>query len=213
MKSLESFLVSKSNLVFNPASLEEDLTALQTVYKNSGRFSARVQPKVINRTNNRVDLIFEIYEGGVVEIEKINFVGNREFSDRRLRRVLSSKQAGVLRKIILRDTLIEEKISLDKRLLVDFYRSRGFADFRINDVNTELSEEKDGFFITYNISEGPKFAFGEVNLRSNVKDVLISDFKNFINLIPGETYSPELVQNEITKLEDKLQAKDLNLFV
>ena len=206
-EKLESFLVSKSNLVFNPASLEEDLTALQTVYKNSGRFSARVQPKVINRPNNRVDLIFEIYEGGVVEIEKISFVGNREFSDRRLRRVLSSKQAGVLRKIILRDTLIEEKISLDKRLLVDFYRIRGFADFRINDVNTELSEEKDGFFITYNISEGPKFAFGDVNLRSNVNDVLISDFKNFLTLIPGETYSPELVQNEITMLEDKLQAK------
>ena len=78
----------------------------------------------------------------------------------------------------MRDTLIEEKISLDKRRLADFYRSRGFADFRINDVNTELSEEKDGFFITYNISEGPKFFVGEVNLRSNVNEVLISDFKN-----------------------------------
>ena len=73
--------------------------------------------------------------------------------------MLSSKQAGLLRKIILRDTLIEEKISLDKRLLVDFYRSRGFADFKINDVSTELSEEKDGFFINYNITEGPKFTF------------------------------------------------------
>ena len=206
-EKLKSFIVTEPNLVFNPVSLEEDLTALQTAYKNSGRFSARVQPKVINRSNNRVDLIFEIYEGSVVEIEKINFVGNREFSDRRLRRVLSSKQAGVLRKIIMSDILIEEKISLDKRRLADFYRSRGFADFRINDVNTELSEEKDGFFITYNISEGPKFALGEVKLRSNVKEVLISDFKNFISLIPGETYSPKLIQNEITKLEEKLQAR------
>ena len=94
-----------------------------------------------------------------------------------------------------------------KGCLADFYRSRGFADFRINDVNTELSEEKDGFFITYNISEGPKFALGEVKLRSNVKEVLISDFKNFISLIPGETYSPKLIQNEITKLEEKLQAR------
>ena len=98
-EKLKSFIANKSNLVFNPVSLEEDLTALQTVYKNSGRFSARVQPKVINRSNNRVDLIFEIYEGSVVEIEKINFVGNREFSDRRLRRVLSSKQAGCLEKL------------------------------------------------------------------------------------------------------------------
>ncbi len=206
-EKLTSFIATKSNFFFNPVSLEEDLTALQTVYKNSGRFSARVQPKVINLSNNRVDLIFEIYEGSVVEIEKINFVGNREFSDRRLRRVLSSKQAGLLRKIIMRDTLIDERISLDKRLLVDFYRSRGFADFKINNVNTELSEEKDGFFITYNITEGPKFVVGEVNLRSNVKEILISDFKNFVTLTPGEPYSPTLVQNAITKLEDTLQAR------
>ena len=206
-EKLISFISTKSNFVFSPVSLEEDLTALQTVYKNSGRFSARVQPKVINLSNNRVDLIFEIYEGSVVEIEKINFVGNREFSDRRLRRVLSSKQAGLLRKIIMRDTLIDERISLDKRLLVDFYRSRGFADFKINNVNTELSEEKDGFFITYNITEGPKFVVGEVNLRSNVKEILISDFKNFVTLTPGEPYSPTLVQNGITKLEDTLQAR------
>ena len=130
-EKLSSFLITRSNLALTPASLEKDLKALQEVYKNTGRYSARVQSKVINLSNNRVDLIFEIYEGKVVEIEKINFVGNRKFSDRRLRRVLNTKQAGLLRKIILRDTLIEEKISLDKRLLVDFYRSRGFADFKI----------------------------------------------------------------------------------
>ena len=129
-EKLTSFLATKPNLVFTPVSLEKDLAALHAVYKNSGRYSARVQSKVINLSNNRVNLIYEIYEGGVIEIEKINFVGNREFSNRRLRRVLSSKQAGLLRKIILRDTLIEEKISekgltltLGKANLVSFFFS------------------------------------------------------------------------------------------
>ena len=205
-EKLESFLVTQSNIVFSPQTLKKDLNALQTVYKNSGRYSAKVQPKIINLSNNRVNLIFEIYEGNVLEIEKINFVGNREYSNRRLRRVLSTKQAGILRKIILRDTLVEEKISLDKKLLIDFYRSRGFADFKINNVNTELSEEKDGFFITYNITEGPKFSIGQVNLRSNVKEVSVSDFENIINLKSGQTYSPSIVQSAITDLEEKLQA-------
>ena len=206
-EKLSSFLETKSNLVFTPVSLEKDLNGLQAVYRNSGRYSAKINPKIINLSNNRVNLIFEIFEGNVVEIEKINFVGNREFSSRRLRRVLSSKQAGLLRKIILRDTLIEERISVDKKLLVDFYRSRGFADFKINDVNTELSEEKDGFFITFNITEGPKFEVGEVKLSSNVKDVSASDFKKFIKLKSGETYSPATLQSTIAELEEKLQAK------
>jgi len=152
-------------------------------------------------------LVFEIYEGNVVEIEKISFVGNREFSNRRLRRVLSSKQAGFLRKIILRDTLIEEKISLDRRLLADFYRSRGFADFKINGVNTELTEEKDGFFITYNITEGPQFTVGDVKLVSNVKDVNAPEYEQFITFKQGETYSPVSLQSAVTQLEEKLQAR------
>lgn len=205
-EKLLSFLVNDSNLVFTPVGLEKDLTALQTIYRNSGRLSARVQSKIINLPNNRINLIFEIFEGSVVEIEKINFVGNREFSNSRLRRVLSSKQAGLLRKIILRDTLIEEKIALDKRLLIDFYRSRGFAEFKINSVNVELSEEKDGFFMTFNVTEGPKFAVGEIKLRSTVKDISVSDFETLIKLKTGETYSPVVLQSTITSLEDRLQA-------
>ena len=206
-EKLVSFIVTKSNLVFTPARLEKDLTAIKSVYRNSGRLSAIVKPKIINLSNNRVNLVFEIYEGNVVEIEKISFVGNREFSNRRLRRVLSSKQAGFLRKIILRDTLIEEKISLDRRLLADFYRSRGFADFKINGVNTELTEEKDGFFITYNITEGPQFTVGDVRLVSNVKDVNASEFEKFITFKQGETYSPVSLQSAVTQLEEKLQAR------
>ena len=206
-EKLASFIVTKSNLVFTPVGLEKDLTAIKSVYRNSGRLLAKVKPKIINLSNNRVNLVFEIYEGNVVEIEKISFVGNREFSNRRLRRVLSSKQAGFLRKIILRDTLIEEKISLDRRLLADFYRSRGFADFKINGVNTELTEEKDGFFITYNITEGPQFTVGDVKLVSNVKDVNASEFEKFITFKQGETYSPVSLQSAVTQLEEKLQAR------
>ena len=206
-EKLASFIVTKSNLVFTPVRLEKDLTTIKSVYRNSGRLSAKVKPKIINLSNNRVNLVFEIYEGNVVEIEKISFVGNREFSNRRLRRVLSSKQAGFLRKIILRDTLIEEKISFDRRLLADFYRIRGFADFKINGVNTELTEEKDGFFITYNITEGPQFTVGDVKLVSNVKDVNASEFEKFITFKQGETYSPVSLQSAVTQLEEKLQAR------
>ena len=74
---LSSFIETKSRFVFAPKTLENDVEELQKVYKNSGRILASIQPKVINLPNNRVNLVFEVYEGSVVEIEKINFVGNR----------------------------------------------------------------------------------------------------------------------------------------
>ncbi len=76
-EKLASFVITQSNQVFTPLSLEKDLTALQAVYKNSGRYSARVQSKVIKLSNNRINLIFEIYEGSVIDFSKFsNFVGN-----------------------------------------------------------------------------------------------------------------------------------------
>ena len=135
------------------------------------------------------DVIFEISEGSTVEIERINFVGNRSFSDGRLRRVLESKQAGLLRKLILRDTLINERISLDKRLLTDFYRSRGFADFEIYDVNAELSEEKDAFFISYNIKEGPRFEIGAVeNVLNGHIDPFVESYLRWVRSESNEIY-------------------------
>ena len=205
-EKLSSFIETKSRFVFAPKMLENDVAELQKVYKNSGRILASIQPKVINLSDNRVNLIFEIYEGSVVEIEKINFVGNRTFSDRKLRRVLRSKQAGFFRKIIQKDNLIDEKISLDKKLLTEFYKNRGFADFKINDVNVELSEERDGFFITYNITEGPQFSLGKIDFTSAVKELNATNFISVTNLKSGEVYSPTDVQSNISKLEENLQA-------
>ena len=205
-EKLSSFIETKSRFVLAPNTLENDVAELQKVYKNSGRILARIQPKTINLSDNRVNVVFEIYEGSVVEIETINFVGNRTFSDRKLRGVLRTKQASVFRKIIQKDNLIDERISLDKKLLTEFYKNRGFADFRINNVNAELSEERDGFFITYNITEGPQFSLGKIDFISAVKELNASNFTSFSNLKSGEVYSPTDVKSNISKLEENLQA-------
>lgn len=205
-EKLSSFIETKSRFVLAPNTLENDVAELQKVYKNSGRILARIQPKVINLSDNRVNVVFEVYEGSVVEIETINFVGNRTFSDRKLRGVLRTKQASVFRKIIQKDNLIDERISLDKKLLTEFYKNRGFADFRINNVNAELSEERDGFFITYNITEGPQFSLGKIDFISAVKELNASNFTSFSNLKSGEVYSPTDVKSNISKLEENLQA-------
>ena len=45
----------------------------------------RVEPKIIQLEQGRVDLVFEINEGDVTGIKRISFVGNEHFSDGTLR--------------------------------------------------------------------------------------------------------------------------------
>lgn len=207
---MSSILKLKVRFALKPEVLEQDLNNLTAVYKNSGRITARINPKIIELSDNRVNLIFEIYEGNIAEIEKISFVGNRSFSDRRLRRVLDSKQAGFLRKIISRDTLIDERILLDRKLLTEFYQSRGFVDFRIINVSSQLSEEKDGFFISYNLTEGPRYTFGKVNLVSEVTGISSDSLRGLIDSKSGQIYSPMAIQAEVSRMGEYLQKKGIN---
>ncbi len=198
---LSALVESQSRRVLNPATAERDANAIADAYAESGRVAARVTPRVIRRSDNRADLVFEVFEGSLAEIERLSFVGNRKFSDRRLRRVLGTKQAGLLRVLVKRDTLVEDRIAFDRQVLTDFYQSRGYVDVRITGVNAELARERDGYFLTFNLEEGQQFSFGEVTATSDLPEVDIELFQDALKVRPGVVYSPSLVESSIARLE------------
>ena len=198
---LSALVRSQSRRVYSVSQVRDDANAIAEAYANQGRIAASVEPRIIRRSDNRVDVIFEIAEGGVVEIERLSFVGNRTFSDRRLRRVLNTKQAGLLRIFVQRDTYIEDRVEFDKQVLADFYNSRGYIDFQIQSVTSELSKTRDSFFLTFRVQEGQQFSFGKLTTTSNLEDVDTADFKKALKIGPGDIYSPALVENTIVRME------------
>ena len=200
-EALGSVVGSTARRVFNPSLAEKDASAIAEAYSNDGRLAARVQPKVIKRSQNRVDLVFEIFEGDNVEVERLSFVGNRKFSERRLRRVLGTKQAGIFRRFVRRDTFVEDRVDFDKQVLRDFYFSRGYVDMRVNSVNAELTQERDGYFLGFNIQEGQQFQFGTVSVTSEINSVDGDEYAKIVKVRPGVVYSPTLVEAEIARLE------------
>lgn len=209
-ETLATLVQSQSRRVFSPSTAEADAGRITEAYSQQGRIAARVQPKVIRRSDNRIDLVFEVFEGGVSEIERIGFAGNQVLNDRRLRRVLETKQAGIFRALIQSDTFIEDRIEFDRQVLRDFYQSRGYVDFRTTSVNAELSEKRDGYFITFNVEEGQQFNFGEVTATSDLAEVDTDVFQRAIRLRSGRTYSPTAVETEIARLERLAIREGLN---
>lgn len=197
--------------VFRPSQVEADANTLVEAYADLGRVNATVTPRFIRRSGNRVDVVFEVSEGRVTEIERLSFVGNRAFTDRRLRRVLETKQAGALRFLIGKDTFVEDRIGLDRVLLRDFYQARGYVDFQILSVSNEFSRERNGFFLTFTVQEGQKYKFGEITTSSEVPGVDAADFARLARIRSGRTYTPELVDNTISRMEALAQKKGLNL--
>lgn len=198
---LEKVLKSKEKYVLDAQTVEQDRKNIAEIYAVRGRLAARINPKVIKKSENRVDLVFEIFEGGVIEIQKIGIVGNKAFSDRRLRRVLSTKQAGPFRAFVRSDTFVEERIEFDKKVLEEFYISRGFVDFRVNSVNAELTEERDGYFVVFNITEGQQFSVGNVAVETSLKELDTAQYYKILNLKAGSVYSAKVTELDVEKIE------------
>ena len=199
---LFGILQSQSRRVYSPATAEQDAESIAEAYRASGRLTATVNPVIIRRGENRVDLVFEVTEGRVVETQRIAFVGNRSFSDRRLRRVLESTQAGLFAVLIRSDTFIEDRIALDQQLLTDFYFDRGYIDFEVLSVTPELTRARDAYFVTFNVREGQSFSFGNISVVSEIAEIDADAYAATMRIREGVTYSPRLVDNTITRMEN-----------
>jgi outer membrane protein insertion porin family len=209
-EKLSELIQSQPRRIYSPSLAESDAAAIAEAYRISGRLAASVTPKIIRRNDNRVDLVFEITEGKVVENERISFVGNKAFSDRRLRQVLETKQAGLLRNFIQRDTYVPERLDLDRKLLTDFYQSRGYIDFQVLESGADVSRERDATFVTFTVREGLSYDIGNVTTVSEVEGLDAAEFEAVQKIRSGQTYSPLLIDNNVTRMETLALKKGLN---
>lgn len=207
---LLSLVQSQPRRVFTPAQAEADTAAMIGAYARQGRINAAITPRIIRLPENRVDLVFEVTESGVTEVERISFIGNRTYSERRLRRVLETKQAGIFRFLVGRDTYSPERVAEDREVLNDFYQSRGYVDFVIQNVDVSLTRERDAYLVTYNLREGQQFAFGNVTVESEINGVSAADFMDAVRVRTGATYSPVPIDTDINRLERLAIDKGLN---
>jgi len=209
-EDLAKIVKSQSRRVYSAAQAEADAAALTEAYTEAGRLAARIEPRVIDRGDNKVDLVFEIREGRVTEVERLSFTGNRAFSDRRLRQVLETKQAGIFRQLVQRDTFVADRTELDKSLLVDFYRSRGYIDAAVTGVSSEFSTERDAFFLTFSIREGQKYSFSDVSVASEYEGVDAAEFRELVKIRKGVAYSPTAIDTTIARMESLAVKKGLD---
>ena len=168
--NLNELVTSKQRQTLLISQVEKDTNKIATAYADTGRISAIVTPKVIELSDNRVDLVFEITEGRITEVEKITFTGNRAFSDFRLKGVIATKQAGIFRRFIKSDTFVKDKLDYDIDLLRNFYINKGFIDFEVQS-SVKLTREKGAFLINYNIKEGQKYSFNEIKFNTNIINI------------------------------------------
>jgi outer membrane protein insertion porin family len=193
---------SKPRQVFTRARVQADVERILTIYRRSGRYNAVVEPKIIRLEQGRVDLVFEIDEGDVTGIKRISFVGNEHFGDGTLRGKIRTTESAWWRFLSSDDRFDPDRLNLDRELLRKFYLSEGYADFRVISAVAELSPNRDGFFITFTISEGERYKFGKVEVTSRFQGLDVDTLKGYLTMSEGDWYNADEVEKTVSAMAD-----------
>ena len=200
-KELLPLIKSKERQAFSRAQVVKDSRIISDFYRFKSRYSARVEPKIIERDNGFVDLVFEIDEGSILQISQIDFVGNKSFSDRQLRDVIKSKRAGVFSSFFTSDNYSEDSQEADKYLLKKFYNDQGFPDAKVIASLGGLKDGGDSAFLTYSIYEGPYFDFGDVSIRSMVKGISPSIYEKSVVASKGDKFNSSQIKETLDNIK------------
>ncbi len=203
-ETLENETELRSRIVFTRTKVQNDVQRILELYRRSGRFAATVEPKVIELPQNRVDLAFEINEGPVTGIKSINFVGNRAYSDGRLREEISTSETSIWAFLSSSDTYDPDRVTFDRELLRRFYLSEGYADFRVISVVAELTPDREGFIITFTLDEGERYRFGAVDIQTSLRNLDPEGLREELTTEEGDWYDASAVENSINKLTESV---------
>ncbi|MEM8791109.1 MAG: outer membrane protein assembly factor BamA [Pseudomonadota bacterium] len=207
-EDLNQIISLRPRLPLTRSAAEADAQAIIEVYRRTGRFGASVEPVVIERSENRVDLVFEISEGELTGVSSIDFIGNEVFSDRQLRNAIDTSESSFLSSFFGGDVYDPDRLELDKELLRQYYLNRGYADFEVLSATAELTPDKESFFLTFTVQEGEEYAFGTFDVIVNARGL---EQEEFLAIVPtdleGEVYDASEVEEIADSLSDLAAAR------
>jgi outer membrane protein insertion porin family len=189
---------------FSQATLDSDVEAVKAAYKRIGRDDAAVTTQIMDLGDNRVNVVFNINEGGRTQITAVNFVGNSAYSNRRLSDLIATKRSTFLSVILRDDVYDEDKLRADQELLRRFYYNHGYADFQVVSAVGELDSATNKYTVTITVQEGDRYNFGDISVESTIPEVDSKSLESVVETRKGDVYNAKSVENTIIGLTEKV---------
>jgi outer membrane protein insertion porin family len=186
--------------IFTKSHVQADVQKIVELYRRSGRISAVVTPKIVELPQKRVDLVFEINEGPKTGILNVNFLGNKAFNDNTLKDVVVTKESAWYKFFASNDNYDPDRIEYDREQLRKYYTNRGYYDFHVVSSIAELESNQRNFVVTYTIDEGPKYKFGKLTVKTDLKKLNGDVLRLLLPIREGQTYQSDRIENAVDAL-------------
>lgn len=206
-KDLTKEVQLKPRAVFTRAKVQADVQRIVELYRRNGKFAARVVPEIIQRPDNRVDLIFSITDGPTTGVSRISFIGNHVFDSDTLKGQIATEESRWWKFLASNDNYDPDRLQFDRESLRRYYINRGYADFKVLSAVAQLTPDRTSFYITFTVSEGMRYHVGNVTIDSKIRELPAAQLRPIVDVQSGDVYSQEAVQKAIDALTNAAGTK------
>src|SRR3954468_25049147 len=206
-KDLTKEVQIKPRAVFTRAKVQADVQRIVELYRRNGKFAARVEPQIIQRPQNRVDLIFSITDGPTTGVSRINFTGNHIFDTDTLKGQIATEESRWWKFLASNDNYDPDRLQFDKESLRRYYVNRGYADFKVLNAVAALTPDRTSFYLNFTVEEGVRYRFGKITIDSKIKELPASQLMPLIEAHQGDIYAQSEVQKAIDALTNSAGTK------
>ena len=209
-EKIKEFIKSKEKGSFIKNNIQEDINIIKTLYSTIGYNFAEVDAKVRNINEKNVDLVFEINRGEITRISKISFLGDKKIKEKRLRDIIASEE-NKFWKFITRNTRFSENlVNLDKRLLVNYYKSMGYYDVEVTSSSVQV-KDTENVNIVYTINAGQRYTIKKIATKvdSVFDNELFFPLEKIYKKYIGDYYSPFKIKKILEEIDLLIEANNL----
>ena len=204
------FIKSKEKGSYIKNNIQEDINIIKTLYSSIGYNFADVEAKIRKIDEKNLDLIFEIERGEITRISKISFLGDKKIKEKRLRDIIASEE-NKFWKFITRNTRFSENlISLDKRLLVNYYKSVGYYDVKVTSSSVQV-KDSENVNIIYTIDAGQRYTIKKIATKvdSVFDNELFFPLEKIYKKYIGDYYSPFKIKKILDEIDLLIESNNL----
>lgn len=207
---IRKLIKSKEKKPFIKSFLTEDINLIKRLYSSIGFNFAEVETKIREIDKENLDLVINIERGNKTKISKINFIGNKSFRSNRLKQVIASEEDKFWKFLSKNTNFNKEILNLNKRLLINYYKSNGFYDVKVKSNQAEINENKN-VDLTYSIDEGKRYYINKISTKvdSVLDGQLFFPLQDIYKKYAGGYYSPFKIKKMLEEIDIIIEKNDL----
>ncbi|MCC6848538.1 MAG: outer membrane protein assembly factor BamA, partial [Deltaproteobacteria bacterium] len=200
-EDVEAALKIRPHTILDTEKMRRGIADAKKLYEEKGYLDAAITPKTepVAGAANEVALTYVVDEGAIVRIQEIEIEGNTAFSDRKLKRVMTTSEENLLSRFTGAGVLNAEALKTDTERLTAFYYDDGYITVRVDEPRVERRE--DGLYVTIKIAEGDQFKVGAIGFNGDVRDDL--SLSADLDLATGDVFRSSKLRQDILKITDK----------